>query len=583
VSICRERLSRRLRARRGDEGFTLLEVMVAMVILALVAVALIPILVTSSRAEQYAKQATVAKNLAQQRIDAMRNLPFHVDAQNGPFLDLLDDYYPNIKTTATSLPSGGTGKWYSSGTVPGSSATGPYYQATVTNALGVQGFTQDIYTQFLTSAQPLPAAVPATTLTAMSYDSAVSGKDQPPSLLLAVSVVTSWTGLGGAVKSNRTYTEITNTGADNLLILSQSRSTALQVDSVGYDGSQLEAGVGIVKADGSLANTSSATAYAQGVYDTIDGVGVESSASTAVAPPNPSGSTTSQTADGGTQLTGSGSCGGGSFGPSQVSDVSSNTSSALPVAPSDVATGGAVTANLQANGGGSCNGLYFTNQTSGAPSTNPTLQLPSSAPMVWVADASGNGNLVSSKATVSATSAIGNAGAVSSTASVAFATRVQLFQQLPFLPSSDPSTCGANGTSACGRGLVNIFLTSATLTCKSAMTPTASYTGYLTYFTQAAGYKTVSLTYSSATASTDPLASVDITQQVATLSGGTAVRLSDYINSWSTARSISTSGDGVSALGSAVAVNTAPTRAGDSGSTIGVRVGSLSCAAVDNR
>jgi prepilin-type N-terminal cleavage/methylation domain-containing protein len=575
--------------RHEDEGFTLLEVMVAMVILGLVAVALVPVLITSSRAEQYARRATLAKNLAQQRVDAMRNLPFHVDAQNGPFLDLLDNYYPNIKTTTTTLPGGGTGVWHSSGTIPGSSASGPYYQATFNNALGVNGFTQVVYTQFLTSAQPLPAAVPATTLTAMGYDANAVGKDQSPSLLLGVSVTTSWQSFGGKVRSNRTYTEMTNTGNDAVLILSQARATALLVQSNAWDGSQLEAGLGVVKVDGSLANTSSAHSYAQGAYmDTVNGVEVASTPYSAVSPAstNPSGITGSEPQDGAKDVAGSGQCNGGSYGPTQVTDVSSNIlTGGLPLGPSDVGSGGLVQANMLKNGGGLCNGLYFTNQTSGAPATNPKLQLANDQPMVNVSDASGSGNLITSNGYVNATNAVGTAGAISSAASVGFvSTRVQIFRGLSFVPQGQSvcsATGAASGTSACGNGLVNVFITSASITCKSQTTTTATYSGYLTYYTST-GWKSVALSWTSGGSTTDPLASVNLSQQVATYNGN-PVLLSDYISSWSSARSISTSSDGSSALPGVVAINTTPTRTGDSGSSIGVQLGNLSCVAVDNR
>jgi prepilin-type N-terminal cleavage/methylation domain-containing protein len=595
VSTWVERLRRRA-SRGGDAGFTLLEIMVAMVLLALIALALVPVLISSARATTDAKRATTAKNLAQQLIDTMRNLPFHVDAQNGPFLDLLDDYYTNIKTTSTTLPSGGTGIWCQSSSVPGSVSCPPvsglnypYYQATFTNAFNTTGFTQTVYTQFLTSAQPLPAVVPATTLTNMSYDSSTVGHDQPPSLLLGVTIVTAWQGLNGVAKTSRVYTEVTDNGTDSSLILSQSRSTALLVRSKTYDGQQLEGAVGVVKIDGSLGNTSNASSYAQGAYITIvGGDGVDSPPVSAVSPPNPSGSS-SPVSTGYLQWSNtSQACNGGSFGPTQLSDVTSNTAGGLPVGPSDVATPGtAVQASLQANGGSGsgCNGFFFTNQTAGAPATDPTLQLDPSMPMVNITDLGGNGSLANASGSIAATSAIGNPGAVSSKAAVAYTSRVQIFRGLQFVPQNQSvcsKTGASTGTDACGNGLVNIFLTSASMNCASATTTTASYNGYLTYYTST-GWHSVALSWSSSSGpSTDPLAGINMAQTVTTYNGN-PVPLSAYISSWSTARAISTGTDGISSLPSIVAVNTAPTRADDPGSSIGVGVGNLSCVATDNR
>lgn len=563
--------------------------MVALVILGLIAAALAPVMITAARASVVAKRATVAKNLSQQRIDSMRNLPFHVDKQNGPFLDLLDDYYPNISTGTTSgLPGGGSGQWVSSGTIPGGSSAGPYYHSVFTNAFNVSGYTQDVYTQFLNSAQPLSSPVPASTLTSMAYDSNVTGHDQPPSLLLGVTVVTSWTRVGGGSRNYRTFTEITNSSGGDALILSQSHATALWAKSNTWDGQVIDAGVGVARADGSLANTSNASAFAQGAYITVGSASIAGATSTAVSPPQSAGSAGAVVA-GGQQLSALGDCGGGSFGQTQYQDVSANISNSLPQAPSD---SGTVESDLIANGGGSCSGFWFTNQSSGAPATDPTLQLNPDAAMVRISDQGGNSNLAASHASVGATSAIGSAGAVTASASVAYPTsgsfvsRVNLFPGLPFVPTGQ-SVCSsagaASGTSPCGSGLVNIFLASASLTCQSATATSATYSGYLTYYTSA-GWKSVALNWSSGSTVPDPLTSALLTQPVTTLSNGTVVTLGKYISSWSTARAIGsdpTSGD--STLPSVVAITTAPTRVGDSGSSIGLGVGSLACVASDNR
>lgn len=597
-----DRQRRRFAAHAGaDDGFTLLEVIVALILLGLIAAALTPVMISAARASIVAKRATVAKNLTQQRVDQMRNLTFHVDAQNGPFLDLLDDYYPNVSTSATAVPGSGTGYWCSAQTssgncaVPGGPLSGAFYHTSFQNAFSVNGFSQDVYAQFLNSAQPLSSPVPASSFT--TYNSATTGQDQPPSLLLGVTVVTSWGGVGGTSKIYRTSTEITNTAGGGALILSQSHATGLWVKSATWDGQLIDATIGDVKADGGMANSSSASAFAEGAHINIGSTDITGATSTAVAPPGTSSGSSSPVTTSGQQLSGSGNCGGGSFGPTQLVDATSYINNSLPLAPSDAGSGGNVEADLGATGGGGCNGFWFTNQTNGAPSTDPRLQLNPDSPMVRINDTGGSGNLESSKVAVSASNAIGTAGAVSATASVAypssgsFAARVSLFPGLQFMSNyAGQSVCGSTGTSPCGSGLVNVFLSSASLSCQSMSSPTASYSGYLTYWTQT-GWHSVALSWSSSTTSSDPLASIDRTQQVATYNGN-PVRLGDYVSNWSSARGLTndpTSGDTELTTGSVVSITTAPTRlqsdgiTGDSASSIGFGLGRLACVASDNR
>src|SRR5947209_7295025 len=80
--------------------------MVAIVLLGIAAAAIVPLLVTASAAAGQTRVSTQAKNLAQQRLEAMRDLQFHVDRQNGPYVDLLYIYYTNLSTTATSRTRG---------------------------------------------------------------------------------------------------------------------------------------------------------------------------------------------------------------------------------------------------------------------------------------------------------------------------------------------------------------------------------------------------------------------------------------------------------------------------------------------
>src|SRR3982751_3622674 len=83
--------------------------MVALGLLTVVLTAALPAFLGMLRTTVTTKMETQAKNLTQERLEQMRDLRFHVDRQNGPFLDVLDVYYTNAPVTpaATTVTAGG--------------------------------------------------------------------------------------------------------------------------------------------------------------------------------------------------------------------------------------------------------------------------------------------------------------------------------------------------------------------------------------------------------------------------------------------------------------------------------------------
>ncbi len=109
MSRCADVLTRRLRRTQGEPGFTLVEVLVAITLLAIVAAGLFPLLITGVRASVAAKYNTQAKNLSNERIEQMRNLTWHVAPSEGQYVDLLDIYFTdaaNLHYDATHCTSG---------------------------------------------------------------------------------------------------------------------------------------------------------------------------------------------------------------------------------------------------------------------------------------------------------------------------------------------------------------------------------------------------------------------------------------------------------------------------------------------
>src|SRR3954468_11973880 len=177
--------------------------MVAITLVSIAAGGSIPLLIVGMKAANTSKLNTQAKNLAQQRMESMRDLSFHVDRQNGPFVDLLDIYYTNVSTTSTTRTRAGeteVGQWVSSGTSPAPS--GPLYKVSVSSIPDFPTFTQTVYSQFLTVTG---SALAASTFSA--YDSQTEGKDQPPTPMLGVTIVTSWNDHGTS-HSYKSYTRI---------------------------------------------------------------------------------------------------------------------------------------------------------------------------------------------------------------------------------------------------------------------------------------------------------------------------------------------------------------------------------------
>jgi type II secretory pathway pseudopilin PulG len=140
---------------RGEDGFTLIEVVVAFGLLVVVMVSALPVFVHMLKATAVTKANTQAKNLAQERLDQMRDLRFHVDRQNGPFLDLLDTYYTNAKsagptTTVTSGSGTVSGKYVALGGGTGGEPAAPFYRVSTGPIPGATRFSQIIDSQFLT-------------------------------------------------------------------------------------------------------------------------------------------------------------------------------------------------------------------------------------------------------------------------------------------------------------------------------------------------------------------------------------------------------------------------------------------------
>ncbi len=571
-------LRRRLR-RRNDDGFTVVEIIVALIIIAIVTLASVPLLVAGAKAANSAKLHTAAKNLAQQRLESMRDLQFHVDRQNGPFVDLLDVYYTDLNTTPVSRTRAGetlVGRWFSSGGTAPAPTVGPYYRVKVDQVAADVRFGQEIDTQFLDgSGNVVPAA------SFPNYNSQTEGQDSPPSLMAAVTVITTWKD-HGVTKSFTTYTRIADSRGLTAALTSQGRAEVLRVTSAGPTGNALTVDLGLAEADGSQSTGSAASADLRALFAT-DVTGNTYTGATGVAT-SPSGGTVTNSPVNAVSSGGS-NCGWVSSGKTTVSNVSAGTAGGLPQVPSNVDTASppANQATTQlftagAGNGNACGLFSFNNQSS---SYSSALLLGTSTPLVRVADTTVSGNVGStSSAWVNATSIVTSPHTVTSGANASTTRTIQLFPNASFVTD--------------GTGLVNIKLTSSSIACSSSVTPgsppvssaTASYTVAVDWWTSTGRSATQTFTWNSATGSgsADPLAAINPASIVVYQNGGTTLRLSDFISSWSTARTITEAADsGVHQMSGIVAIATKPVRDSDPLSSVGLQVGNLSCVADNNR
>ena len=294
--MSRSARSRTRTGRRSDDGFGLVEVIVALGILVVVMTALLPQLLMGIRSSATAASVTEAKGVAQGQLERMRNMPFHVARQAGPYLDVLDRYY--TKLTPAPAVTCKDGDDYTSpvvgwsGYVTGTSSssrcdydprTGPFYRYVVPHpASGVdpnEGFEVVVDTQFLDSATPpAPVTPPA------GYDTQTADKDRPASRQIGVTVTVFRTD-HGILRPVTTYTQIADLPKEVSRVKATADARAVEIGSVLplQGGVSLEAG--LLDLNGSLGFASEAGADLSAVSASLaTGDQVVGAARTLVAP-----------------------------------------------------------------------------------------------------------------------------------------------------------------------------------------------------------------------------------------------------------------------------------------------------------
>lgn len=567
-------MSRRL-ARHGRsaaaDGFSLVEVLVALSIFAVAAAALIPLLLVSVKAAGTARLETQAKNLVQQQVERMRNLTFHVAHQNGDYVDLLDLYYTDTNATAktltpTSTPRNSVPYQDADGNVvvqylanaggTGGRPSGAAYRVSGLQFAGYQGFSLEVFTQFLQTTRSV--TVPAST-----YDSQADTADAPPAQLVGVTVISTWTGSSGS-QTYRTYTEMADGRGTGALLTTQSRSTAIRITGSDTTGNNLLVQAGVVQADGSVTSGSTATVAAEAAR--LEQVGTETQlgqAASTTAPPNPSGTVgvsatvQAKTISGATANL----CGWGSVGSTQVADVTATTGVQQPLIPYDGGTDvRASSKRVQAGvltGGSGCAGYNVAFRPDADALWTPAVGygIDASQPLIGIPDTSGSGL---SNAAVRASGQVAASQIVTAPIfSSAYASaRTKPVRILPVTGYVE--------------GLVRAELKSSSVTCVSGQSPAAAYELEVAY---PGGTRTVRFT--------DASPSLPDPATISFMVDGVPRTLSEYL-SWSVATSLSDGANGVTTFGPVLRVTINKAVLGTTTDAT-VELGVLSCVADDRR
>lgn len=570
------------RLSEADEGFSLIEILAAFTLLAIVTLGTVPLLVSGLRSALTATLDTGAKNLSQQQFEQMRNLRFFIVSSNsGPpstcvnnpqrtdprnsgtglaecdYKDLLDTYYRSTTFVATSTAQTNftTFQNVTGGFVPATSTarasdepSGAFYRFVINPVPALkQQYRQYIATQFLDASRN-PVAP------ASNYNTQDSDTDFPPSRLVGVTVISVWQS-GALQKKFVTFTQIAEGPPESPNVTALGKATALHFAS-GIDATrQLTMDAGISSSSGLIANDSSASTAVQSAFASISGgTRIDGRSGSAIAPPTASDtsgdSSPASLVDSGNEIACFTNGGISNVAAAILGDQPSVASAANQSLGQVKTTGGTCT--------GESNYLGFNNN----PGSNSMPSLDLTKKMLRIAP-TGSGATALGSSYINSTTGSGHFVEAGSKASSL---------TLKILP-----------TSFAPNGVVQVTLTSASLVCNtngSGATATGAFTASVAYFNliggTTPGYTTVNLTRGGA--NTLPTPSTVVVQA--------GVLLSSYIATWN-ALSVETTTSSVqsvtSSLAGIVAITTQPTRLADATSNIAIQVGNLSCTAEDTR
>jgi prepilin-type N-terminal cleavage/methylation domain-containing protein len=568
---------RRLPSHRGEKGFTLVEVMVAFLIIAIVAAAGTSLTVRGLRSTLEAKQLTQAKNLVSAQTEEMRGLPYFVAFTTSTSkVDVLDRYFPTRVAPASGpICTAGAETWLAnrtawSGYVAAGGArcmdfepaTGAFYRTVVDPAVSGSAKTALVVaTQFIGLAAgngtAAPVVDPATT-----YAWNATGMDAPASGQVAAHVTAVFGPPGGDVRHTTSRTDIADRRGGPPLVSAETNAAAVTVEATlapavaGGTGTPLRLELGTVAGNGAVTFITKAAVEAVGASMQTEAGRVDGAAEIANSPGTVSGS-----ANGGALTSG-----GLSIGATRTSGVSAMSTVSDPGYGSAVAS--------------AAGGTFSFDQA------QPDLGLDGSNPIVRV-DSGGTANMPGGGSCPAAPGTYGAAG------SGWMNTGIGSPATLAACAQSAAATVQLFPTAFAPDGLIQVVAENVIARCEiSGSSRTATTSGRVTV-----RWLTAPTTYAEATVALNGTNVTGALPDLTTTQLVNGKKLGDYIGSWAAF-------DGVEALGSAdpldgarmasarvpaaLTVATMPMRnlavnTPDPDSAVKVSIGRALCSATDRR
>jgi prepilin-type N-terminal cleavage/methylation domain-containing protein len=182
-----------MRIFRSSRGMSLVEVLVALMVFTIATLGVMPLLASSIRGADTSRAGTVGKNIVVEAMERARGLPFHVShAADAGDVDLLDFYYPSS--------AGASGGVYTVNCPSGT--TDPACPGDIPDDYSVTFRTAFVNPDDATTGDCTSSFAPGGCVTATNYDSNDDNLDTPPRQIVHMSIIGTWTVVGGR---SRTY------------------------------------------------------------------------------------------------------------------------------------------------------------------------------------------------------------------------------------------------------------------------------------------------------------------------------------------------------------------------------------------
>jgi prepilin-type N-terminal cleavage/methylation domain-containing protein len=208
--------------RRDERGFTLIEIAVSLSVFAIVMVSLTLLFDTSLETASRTRFDELGKTVAQQKLEEIRSLPYHIAQTEEPGdVDVLDLYFPNV--TGTTFIPGATGAY---------NGTANVWTFTTTQTLTVDGRAFQVQTA-LQFVSPLDTGALVVIAPPAGYNSNAANVDEPAGNAVRAFVTVSRTA-GGQTRSQSLETVISQAEEDRPSVEASGSVLGAQVSGLSF-------------------------------------------------------------------------------------------------------------------------------------------------------------------------------------------------------------------------------------------------------------------------------------------------------------------------------------------------------------